>query len=53
MDYTFVSRAVEDEPMDDNRDRRNRPLVPTAKVRAAPSLRFTSSADPQTRLYWD
>jgi hypothetical protein len=52
MEYTFVSRAVEEEPMDDNRDRSKRPLVPTAEVRAAPSLPFTSSADPQTRLFW-
>jgi hypothetical protein len=53
MDYLFVARAAEDESMDDNRDRRNRTLVPTAEVRAALSLRFTSSADPQTRLFWD
>jgi hypothetical protein len=39
--------------MDDNRDSSNRPVVPTAEVRAALSLRFTSSADPQTRLFWD
>jgi hypothetical protein len=53
MDYLLISRALEDESMDDNRARSNRPLVPTAEVRAARSLRFTSSADSQTRLFWD
>lgn len=53
MDHMVVSRAEKDEPMADNRDTSNRTFVPTAEVRAARSLRFTSSADPQTRLFWD
>jgi hypothetical protein len=51
MDYMHV-RAVEDESMDDNRNRSNRTLVPTAEVRAARSPRLKSSADQQTRLFW-
>ena len=53
MDYPFASRDVDEESMDDNPDSSNRTFVPTAEVRAALSLRFTSSADPQTRLFWD
>jgi hypothetical protein len=52
MDYIVVSRAVKDQSMGDNRARRNRPRVPTVEVRATRSLRFTSPADPQTRLFW-
>jgi hypothetical protein len=52
MHHMFVSRAEEDEPMDDNRHTSNRPLVPIGEIRATLSLRFTSSADPQTRLFW-
>jgi len=28
-------------------------LVPKGEVRAAIALRFTSCAEPQTRLFWD
>jgi hypothetical protein len=53
MHYMLVSQAVEVTSMDDNRANSNRTFVPTAEVRAARSLRFESSANPQTRLFWD
>jgi hypothetical protein len=37
--------TIEREPQPD--------VVPTGEVRAAISLRFTSSTEPQTRLFWD
>jgi len=37
--------TIEPEPQAD--------IVPTGEVRAAISSRFTSSAEPQTRLFWD
>ena len=33
--------------------RGQRDIVPIGEVRAAPDWRFTSSAEPQTRLFWD
>jgi hypothetical protein len=30
-----------------------RDIVPNGEVRAATSMQFTSSAEPQTRLFWD
>jgi hypothetical protein len=30
-----------------------RDSLPNGEVRAAPDWRFTSAAEPQTRLFWD
>ena len=43
---------VEDQPMTTIERRGQRDIVPTGEVRAAISWRFTSSAEPQTRLFW-
>jgi hypothetical protein len=44
---------VEDQPMTTIEQRGQRDIVPTCEVRAAISWRFMSSAEPQTRLFWD
>jgi len=43
---------VEDQPMTTIERRAQRDIVPTGEVRAAVAWRFTSSAEPQTRLFW-
>ena len=39
--------------MTDNLTRPQPDIVPTEEVRAEISPRFTSSTEPQTRLFWD
>lgn len=51
MPCTLLS-VLEDQPMDDNRAGPQPDIEPTGEVRAAISLRFTSPAEPQTRLFW-
>jgi hypothetical protein len=52
---TFFAEAVidADQPMTTIERRGQRNIVPTGEARAAIAWRLTSSAEPQTRLFWD
>jgi hypothetical protein len=59
MDYlvgtpgcTASCARMEDQSMTTMEPRGRRDIVPTGEVRAAITGRFTSSAEPQTRLFW-
>ena len=53
MNETFCHALWRDQPTDDNLAEAAPDIVPEGEVRAAIALRFTSSTEPQTRLFWD
>ena len=50
--HCIVRQPWEDQPMTTIERRGPRDIVPTDEVRPALAWRFTSSAEPQMRLFW-
>lgn len=51
--HCIVRHAWEDQLMTTIERRGPRDIVPTDEVRAVLAWRFTATAEPQTRLFWD